>query len=94
MGNPQLAESLVKDGPVMRAEISLRRKPSNGDGYRWTMSKGSTVFPIREGLTLKAHGYVEWRTPLSYVVPALRDLTGSYRNLRQERQSTPQLRQQ
>ena len=78
----------------MRAEINLRRKPSNGDSYRWTLSKGSTVFPIREGLTLKAHGYVEWRTPLSYVVPALRDLTGSYRTLRQERQSTPQLRQQ
>jgi HlyD family secretion protein len=94
MGNPQLAESLVKDGPVMRAEINLRRQPIQGDGYRWTLSKGSTVFPIREGLTLKAHGYVEWRTPLSYVVPALRDLTGSYRTLRQERQATPQLRQQ
>jgi HlyD family secretion protein len=94
MGNPQLAESLVKDGPVMRAEINLRRQPIQGDGYRWTLSKGSTVFPIREGLTLKAHGYVEWRTPLSYVVPALRDLTGSYRTLRQERQATPQLKQQ
>jgi HlyD family secretion protein len=94
MGNPQLAEALVKDGPVMRAEISLRRRPNgSNDGYRWTLSRGSSVFPIREGLTLKAHGYVEWRTPLSYVLPALRDLTGSYRTLRQERQATPQLRQ-
>jgi HlyD family secretion protein len=94
MGNPQLAEALVKDGPVMRAEISLRRRVNGSDdGYRWTLSRGSSVFPIREGLTLKAHGYVEWRTPLSYVLPALRDLTGSYRTLRQERQATPQLRQ-
>ena len=95
MGNPQLAEALVKDGPVMRAEIQLRRQPNGSDdGYRWTLSRGSSVFPIREGLTLKAHGYVEWRTPLSYVLPALRDLTGSYRTLLQERQATPQRRQQ
>jgi HlyD family secretion protein len=52
------------------------------------------VFPIREGLTLKAHGYVEWRTPLSYVLPVLRDVTGSYRNLGQQRQDRPTLRQE
>jgi HlyD family secretion protein len=67
---------------------------ADGDGYRWTLSRGSSVFPIREGLTLKAHGYVEWRTPVSYVLPILRDLTGSYRTLpEQERQDAPQLRQ-
>jgi HlyD family secretion protein len=52
------------------------------------------VFPIREGLTLQAHGYVEWRTPISYLLPLLRDLTGTYRTLRQEeRQDQPALRQ-
>ena len=51
-------------------------------------------FPIREGLTLRAHGYVEWRAPVSYLLPMLRDLTGSYRTLRQqERQDQPQLQQ-
>ena len=103
MGNPQLAEALVRNGPVLRTEIDLLtaapERPSSGrrsslDGYRWTLSRGSSVFPIREGLTLKAHGYVEWRTPVSYLLPMLRDLTGSYRTLRQpERQDDRQLQQ-
>ena len=93
MGNPQLAEALVKGGPVMRADIALARGSRSFDGYRWTLSRGSSVFPIREGLTLKAHGYVEWRTPISYVVPGLRELTGSYRNLAEEGQDRPQTRQ-
>ncbi|MCX5936879.1 MAG: NHLP bacteriocin system secretion protein [Cyanobium sp. LacPavin_0920_WC12_MAG_62_9] len=93
MGNPQLADALVKGGPVMRADIALARGSRSFDGYRWTLSRGSSVFPIREGLTLKAHGYVEWRTPISYVVPGLRELTGSYRNLAEEGQDRPQTRQ-
>lgn len=86
VGNPPLAESLVSKGPVIRTEIDLGTSASSFDGYRWTLSKGSSVFPIREGLTLKAHSYVEWRTPVSYALPILRDLTGSYR--------TPSLDQQ
>lgn len=93
MGNPQLAEALVKNGPVMRADLSLERGGRGFDGYRWTLSRGSSVFPIHEGLTLKAHGYVEWRTPISYVLPVLRELTGSYRNLGEETQDRPQTRQ-
>ena len=103
MGNPQLAEALARNGPVMRTEIDLlpavSEKETAGrhaslDGYRWTLSQGSSVFPIREGLTLKAHGYVEWRTPASYLLPLLRDLTGTYRTLRQQEiQDDRQLRQ-
>ncbi|MCP9833941.1 MULTISPECIES: NHLP bacteriocin system secretion protein [unclassified Cyanobium] len=97
MGNPQLAEALVRHGPVMRTEITLLSAgdAADFDGFRWTLSRGSSVFPIREGLTLKAHGYVEWRPPVSYLLPMLRDLTGSYRTLRQqERQDQAPLRQQ
>ena len=93
LGNPQLAEALVKGGPVMRAEISLKPDRASGAGYRWTLSKGSTVFPIREGLTVRAHGYVEWRTPISYLLPSLRELTGSYRPLGRDRLADPELRQ-
>lgn len=103
MGNPQLAEALVRNGPVMRTEIDLlttgpdpsrTSKNSSLDGYRWTLSLGSSVFPIRQGLTLKAHGYVEWRPPVSYLLPILRDLTGTYRTLhQQESQDDSQLRQ-
>lgn len=61
-----LAEALVKGSPVMRADIALARGPRSFDRYRRTLSRGSSVYPICEGLTLKAHGYVEWRTPFLF----------------------------
>jgi HlyD family secretion protein len=79
VGNPQLAQELSKNGPVMRSEIELERDPSGVDGYRWTLSGGSGVFPIRDGLTISTHAYVEWRSPITYVIPGLRSLTGGYR---------------
>ena len=93
-GNPQLAKALTRDGPVMRAEIALARDPGTRDGYRWTLSGGSGVFPVREGLTVSSHAYVEWRPPISYVLPGLRSLTGGYRSRRIERRwDQPSLRQ-
>jgi HlyD family secretion protein len=80
IGNPQLAKALVQSGPVMRTLIELERNPRSQDGFRWTLSDGSSVFPVREGLTIESHAYVEWRTPLSYVLPGLRSITGGYRN--------------
>ena len=80
IGNPQLAKALVESGPVMRTLIALERDPASRDGFRWTLSKGSAVFPVREGLTVESHAYVEWRTPLSYVLPGLRSITGGYRS--------------
>lgn len=79
IGNQQLAQELTKNGPVMRSEIELERDPSSVDGYRWTLSGGSGVFPIRDGLTVSTHAYVEWRSPITYVIPGLRSLTGGYR---------------
>ena len=79
MGNPPLAESLVASGPVIRTEIELLPGRRSDDGYRWTLSGGSGVFPIREGLTISTHAYVEWRSPITYVIPGLRSLTGGYR---------------
>ena len=84
-GNPQLARDLTRNGPVMRAEIALERDPASRDGYRWTLSRGSGVFPVRAGLTVTSHAYVEWRTPLSYLIPGLRSLTGGYRGFAPER---------
>ena len=80
-GNPQLARELTRDGPVMRVEIALERDPGSKDGYRWTLSQGSAVFPVRAGLTVSSHAYVEWRTPISYLMPGLRSLIGGYRGV-------------
>jgi HlyD family secretion protein len=84
-GNPQLARELTRNGPVMRAEIELERDPGSLDGFRWTLSGGSGVFPVRSGLTVTSHAYVEWRPPVSYLLPGLRSLTGGYRTPRLDR---------
>ena len=94
VGNQQLAQELTKNGPVMRSEIELQRDSSSVDGYRWTLSGGSGVFPIRDGLTVSTHAYVEWRSPISYVIPGLRSLTGGYRTSWIDRRwNRPALRQ-
>ena len=94
VGNQQLAQELTKNGPVMRSEIELERDSSSVDGYRWTLSGGSGVFPIRDGLTVSTHAYVEWRSPISYVLPGLRSLTGGYRTpWIDQRWNLPSLRQ-
>jgi HlyD family secretion protein len=69
----------------MRAEIELERDPGSLDGFRWTLSGGSGVFPVRSGLTVTRHAYVEWRPPVSYLLPGLRSLTGGYRTPRLDR---------
>jgi HlyD family secretion protein len=93
-GNPQLARELTRNGPVMRAEITLDRNPGSLDGYRWTLSGGSGVFPVRAGLTVTTHAYVEWRAPITYLLPGLRSLTGGYRSLGIDRNwNVPSLRQ-
>ena len=84
-GNSQLATNLSGDGPVMRVEISLERQPRSDDGFLWTLSDGSGVFPIRDGLTVDTFAYVEWRSPITYVIPGLRSLTGGYRSFRLDR---------
>ena len=86
IGNPQLAKALTESGPVMRVQIALERDSRSKDGFRWTLSGGSDVFPVREGLTVESHAYVEWRTPLSYLLPSLRSITGGYRSPAIDRQ--------
>ena len=86
IGNPQLAKALSESGPVMRVQIALERDSRSKDGFRWTLSGGSDVFPVREGLTVESHAYVEWRTPLSYLLPSLRSITGGYRSPAIDRQ--------
>jgi HlyD family secretion protein len=42
---------------------------------------------------MTTHAYVEWRTPLSYVLPGLRSITGGYRSGKVDRSFGPNLLQ-
>lgn len=78
VGNERLAEQLVNAGTVIQVGARLSTDPANADRLRWTFSEGP-IFPIQAGTTTQARIEVERRSPLGYMAPSLRRLTGIYR---------------
>lgn len=76
VGSAELAHTLL--GSESRVEIiaALDTDPSNASGYRWSSSSGPAV-PITAGLTGDIRVVVEERAPITYVLPFLRELTGT-----------------
>ena len=93
VGNPQLAESLMsnpvpysapdpgeaKNLPVVQVEIALERNPDNVTGYQWESGKEPNN-PIPQGAIGEARVTVEERSPVNYLVPLFRWITGIYSN--------------
>ncbi len=78
IGNSSLAKDLVSAGTVIQVGANLATLPANRKQYQWTFSQGPD-FPIQTGTTTNARIEVEQRTPLGYLLPNLRRLTGIYR---------------
>ena len=76
-GNDQLAQQLVAAKAVIRVDSVLEQDPSTYTGFKWTISKGPGI-PIRQGTTTQVWITVEKRTPIDWVIPGLRKLTGIY----------------
>ena len=93
VGNPQLAESLMsnpvpysapdpgeaKNLPVVQVEIALERNPDNVTGYQWESGKEPNN-PIPQCAICEARVTVEERSPVNYLVPLFRCITGIYSN--------------
>jgi HlyD family secretion protein len=91
VGSDQLAKSLMenpvpysapdpgeaKNLPVVQVKIELQPDPSNVTGYQWTGQQTPNI-EIPEGAIGEAKVTLEERSPLSYVVPTLRWITGIY----------------
>ena len=76
-GNDQLAKQLVAAKTVVRVDSALEQDPSTYTGFRWTISQGPGI-PIRQGITTQVWITVEQRTPIDWVIPGVRKLTGIY----------------
>ncbi|MEP7308763.1 MAG: NHLP bacteriocin system secretion protein [Acidobacteriota bacterium] len=76
VGSAELANGLL--GGESRVEITaaLDREPANASGYHWSSSSGPTT-PMTAGLTGDIRIIVEERAPITYVLPFLRELTGT-----------------
>ena len=76
VGSAELARALLADQSRVEIIAVLDTDPSNASGYHWSSSSGPPV-PITAGLTGDMRVVVEERAPITYVLPFLRELTGT-----------------
>jgi HlyD family secretion protein len=79
VGNPEIVEGLVsKEQPgLMQVSADLQTDDSTFSGYKWSSSAGPNL-KISPGTTSIARVKVDERTPISYVIPLLRSVSGIY----------------
>ncbi|MEM7062038.1 MAG: NHLP bacteriocin system secretion protein [Cyanobacteria bacterium P01_B01_bin.77] len=76
VGNDQLAELLVANGPPIQVRVALKPASENTTGYQWTSSKGPQNLLITSGMTTSTWVNLENRPPITFVMPILRQQFG------------------
>lgn len=79
VGNPEVVEGLVSpDRPgLMQVSANLQTNPDTFSGFTWSSSSGPKL-KISPGTTTIARVKVDERSPISYVIPLLRSVSGIY----------------
>ena len=77
IGNADVVQSLIPDGGFIEVRARLELDPSATSGYRWSSSRGPDM-KVTEGLTHSTRVTVEGRAPVTYLVPALREVSRIY----------------
>jgi HlyD family secretion protein len=77
LGSSEVVQSLLAGGPRVEVIAVLDRDPNTVSGFHWS-SSGGPAMPITPGLTSSMRVTVEWRAPITYVLPFLREVTGVY----------------
>jgi len=77
IGNADVVQSLIPDGGFIEVRARLEVDPSATSGYRWSSSRGPDM-KVTEGLTHSTRVTVEGRAPVTYLVPALREVSRIY----------------
>jgi HlyD family secretion protein len=75
VGNPDLVQSLMSQGPQIQVFAELQPDKSTFSGYQWSSSKGPQV-KISAGTTTAVRVTVEERAPITFVLPILRSWSG------------------
>ena len=79
VGNPQIIAGLVPETQPVVIQVSANLKPDSEtfSSYQWSSSSGPEL-KISSGTTTSARVKVEERSPISFVFPILRSLSGIY----------------
>jgi HlyD family secretion protein len=77
VGNDELVQRLVAQGPQIEVLAELDRDSATFSGYHWSSSQGPQL-KMTSGTTAAARVTVEERSPITFVFPILRSVTGIY----------------
>ena len=77
VGNPEVVQVLLSQGPQIEVVAQLEPDSSTVSGYKWSSSRGPEL-PVTPGTTTTARVVVEQRSPISYLLPFLRNASGIY----------------
>lgn len=75
LGNPALLQG-VGEEPMLEVIAELEPDRTTSSGYRWSSSQGPDS-QLSSGTTVSLRITVEERSPVSFVIPLLRSLTGT-----------------
>jgi NHLM bacteriocin system secretion protein len=77
VGNPDLVREIMTDGACLEVTAYLEPDPSTFSRYRWSSSRGPQL-KLSSGLTVQSWVTVERRAPATYLMPLLREASGTY----------------
>jgi HlyD family secretion protein len=76
VGNPELVQNLMdRQGGKIEAIALLKLDPKTFSGYKWSSSDGPQL-PVSLGTTTTVRVTVEERSPITFVFPILKELSG------------------
>lgn len=75
VGNSEVAQDITQGRSVIQAVAALRVDTDSYTGYQWTSGKGPPG-PLTAGTTAMVRATVEYRRPITFVIPILRKWTG------------------
>lgn len=75
IGNSEVARSLTGQDRQMEMLAHLEMDPATASGYRWTSSRGPDA-KMSAGTTATIQVAVEYRAPVTFVLPFLREWSG------------------
>ena len=75
LGNSELATRMLRDEPEIEVTAALEKDSSALSGYKWSSSRGPQI-AVTAGTTTVSRITVEKRSPITYLLPFLRGMSG------------------
>jgi HlyD family secretion protein len=77
IGNPEVVQELVTLGPLIEVTAEPYQNVATFSGYQWSSSNGPPQL-ITTGTTMTGRVAIEYRAPITYLMPFLREISGIY----------------